>query len=117
MLTKNKTKIKQRKISCFKVQISAFIKCRHWPIKLFFRQSKNILAWDKYQIRSSKGIRRYWLLMSMARFICCTSRAGCCSFEEGYQNLSKSIRREQIEYLYNCGRKGTPLDEILALVG
>jgi len=88
-----------------------------WPVELYFRQSKNILAWDKYQIRSSKGIRRYWLLMSMAHFICCTSRAGCCCFEEGYQNLSKAIRKEQIEYLYNCGRKGTPLDDILALVG
>ena len=35
-----------------------------WPIEVFFRQSKNKLAFDQYQIRSSNGIQRYWLLMS-----------------------------------------------------
>lgn len=38
---------------------------RRWPIELFFRQSKGKLALDKYQIRSRKGIRRYWLIMSL----------------------------------------------------
>ncbi len=36
-----------------------------WPVEVFFRQSKNQLAFDRYQICSSKGIRRYWLLMSL----------------------------------------------------
>ena len=43
--------------------------CR-WPIEVFFRQCKTRLALDTYQIRSSKGIQRYWLLMSMAHYIC-----------------------------------------------
>ena len=30
-----------------------------WPVELFFRQSKDKLSFDRYQIRSSKGIRRY----------------------------------------------------------
>ena len=42
--------------------------CR-WPIEVFFRQCKTRLALDTYQIRSSKGIQRYWLLMSMAHYI------------------------------------------------
>ena len=42
--------------------------CR-WPIEVFFRQCKTHLALDTYQIRSSKGIQRYWLLMSMAHYI------------------------------------------------
>ena len=42
--------------------------CR-WSIEVFFRQCKTRLALDTYQIRSSKGIQRYWLLMSMAHYI------------------------------------------------
>ena len=34
-----------------------------WTIEVFFRQAKQKLALDKYQIRSSRGIRRFWLLM------------------------------------------------------
>ena len=37
-----------------------------WPV--FFRQSKDRLAFDRYQVRSSQGIRRYWLLMSDGRY-------------------------------------------------
>ena len=43
-----------------------------WPIEVFFRQCKTRLALDTCQIRSSKGIQRYWLLMSMAHYICVT---------------------------------------------
>lgn len=43
-----------------------------WPVEVFFRESKKTLDLDQYQIRSSQGIRRFWLLMSLAHFICCT---------------------------------------------
>ncbi len=33
-----------------------------WPIEVFFRQCKDKLALDHYQIRSAQGIRRYWLI-------------------------------------------------------
>ena len=35
--------------------------CR-WPIEVFFRQCKTMLALGTYQTHSSKGIQRYWLL-------------------------------------------------------
>ncbi len=41
-----------------------------WSIEAFFRQSKNILAFDKVQIRSAWGIRLFWLMTSLAHFIC-----------------------------------------------
>lgn len=91
-----------------------------WPIEVYFRQVKNVLAFDKYQIRSSQGIRRYWLLMSLAHFICCTIKENedpIKKFEEGYAYLSKKIQEEQIKYLYNCGVRKIPFSEVLALVG
>ena len=57
--------------------------CR-WTIGVFFRQCKTRLALDTYQIRSSKGIQRYWLLMSMAHYICVISTGQYQSFQEGY---------------------------------
>lgn len=43
-----------------------------WEIEVFFRDCKTKIAFDKYQIRSSKGIRRFWILTSLAYFIACS---------------------------------------------
>ena len=94
--------------------LNAYVK--RWPIELFFRQSKGKLALDKYQIRSSQGIRRYWLLMSLVHLLCCTKTGKFCSFEEGYSCLQKEIQKERILYIYQCGAKHIPLDDILDLV-
>lgn len=87
-----------------------------WPIELFFRQSKGKLALDKYQIRSSQGIRRYWLVMSLVHLICCTKTGKFCTFEDGYAYLQREIQRERITYIYQCGVKHCPLDGLLDLV-
>ena len=87
-----------------------------WPIEVFFRQSKGRLAFDKYQIRSSKGIQRYWLLMSLAHFIACTGYGKAFSFEEGYAYFYRSLQEERITYVYQCGKKQIPLANVLALV-
>lgn len=87
-----------------------------WPIEIFFRQSKGKLALDKYQIRSSQGIRRYWLLMSLVHLICCTKTGEFCSFENGYAHLQQEIQKERILYIYQCGERHLPLDDILDLV-
>ena len=67
---------------------------RRWPIEVFIRQSKDKLAFDKYQIRSQTGIRRYWLIMSLIHFMCCTCTGKYCSFEEGYQYFKKKDDRD-----------------------
>ena len=64
-------------------EILDYYVCR-WPIEIFFWQSKDKLALDRYQIRSAQGIRRYGLLMSFAHFICVTGTGEFCSFEKGY---------------------------------
>lgn len=87
-----------------------------WNIEVFFRQSKNILAFDKYQIRSSKGICRYWLIMSLIHFICC-SIAEDHSFSNGFKIISNAVEREFLLYLYNCGKNLVPLEVLYSLVG
>lgn len=87
-----------------------------WPIELFFRQSKGKLALDKYQIRSSKGIRRYWLIMSLVNLLCCTQTGKLCSFEDGYAYFQRAVYEERITYIYSCGANNVPLESVLLLV-
>ena len=87
-----------------------------WSIEVFFRQAKQVLALDKYQIRSSLGIRRFWLLMSTAHYICCTASECEFSFQKGYAQIQKQLLTERITYIYNCGADKMPLDSVLALV-
>ena len=76
-----------------------------WPIEIFFRQCKDKLALDGYQIRSAQGIRRYWLLMSMAHFMCVAGTGEFCSFEKGYHRIGSIIQTEKYQYLFQCAKK------------
>ena len=87
-----------------------------WPVEVFFRQSKDKLAFDRYQVRSSKGIRRYWLLMSLAHFTACTRSGELRSFEEGYAFFRDRITEERISYIYQCGKNHVLLADVLAAV-
>lgn len=88
-----------------------------WPVEVFFRSSKSRLAFDQYQIRYSKGIKRYWLLMSLAHLLCCTGTGRILSFKEGYAFFENQLQAERIEYLYLCGARHIPLKDVLALAG
>lgn len=55
-----------------RVRIRSVMRTFVSPVEVFFRESKQKLGFDQYQIRSSQGIKRFWLLMSLAHFLCCT---------------------------------------------
>lgn len=88
-----------------------------WNIEVFFRQAKQKLAFDKYQIRSSTGIKRFWLIMSLSHFLCCMGTGQPLSFEDGYTHFQKELQRERTEFIYRCGYAHLPLDVVLDLVG
>ena len=87
-----------------------------WPVELFFRQSKDKLSFDRYQIRSSKGIHRYWLLMSLAHLIACNGCGETMPFEDGYAYIQNQIQKERLHFIYQCGARNILFDEVLALV-
>ena len=87
-----------------------------WPVELFFRQSKDKLSSDRYQIRSSKGIHRYWLLMSLAHLIACTGCGETMPFEDGYAYIQNQIQKERLHFIYQCGVRHILFDDVLALV-
>ena len=87
-----------------------------WNIEVFFRHAKQKLAFDKYQIRSSTGIKRFWLIMSLAHFLCCVGTGQALSFEDGYAHFQRELRKERAEFIYRCGYARLPLEDVLALV-
>lgn len=87
-----------------------------WTIEVFFRQSKNILAFDKYQVRKQLGIRRYWLIMSLVHFICCTFQSDFKTFDAGFKNLKHIIQSEFIAFIYNGAKNGISLNSIIQSV-
>ena len=86
-----------------------------WPIELFFRQTKNVLAFDKYQIRSATGIKRFWLIMSLAHLLCCTASGFFIDFAAGYSFFQRQLHIERVSFIYQCGADGIPLNDVLHL--
>ncbi len=87
-----------------------------WSIEVFFRQAKQRLALDQYQIRSSLGTRRFWILMSTAHLACSLASAQTLPFHDGFVVMQKCIAAERISFIYHCGAAGVPLANVLALV-
>lgn len=81
-----------------------------WNIEVFFRDSKSKLALDKYQIRSSKGIKRFWLISSLA-YLLATLESETFDFSQGYSILMKKIEDEQLLHIFNYARNCNSIDE------
>lgn len=85
-----------------------------WSIEVFFRQAKQNLAFDQYQIRSALGIRRFWILMSTAHLFSCIGTGQTLPFHEGFTAMQKAIATERISFIYHCGLFRVPLSHVLA---
>lgn len=86
-----------------------------WSIEVFFRQAKQRLALDKYQIRTSTGIRRYWLLLSFAFYIGCLGTGTFMPLQDGLVAWQTALQKERITYIYQCSVERKPLDHLLAI--
>lgn len=109
-----------RAFVCTDISLSVMTILEHyvvrWNIEVFFRHAKQKLAFDKYQIRSATGIKRFWLIMSLAHFLCCMGTGKILSFEDGFTFFQRQLLRERTEFIYRCGYAHLPLEVVLALV-
>ena len=86
-----------------------------WLIEIFFRQCKDKLALDGYQLRSAQGIKRYWLLMSLAYFMYIAGTGEFCSFETGYHKICGIVQLEKYRYLFQCAKESNDFDSFIKL--
>ena len=85
--------------------------------EFYVYRSEGKLALDKYQIRSRMGIQRYWLIMSLAHYMCCMHSGKYCTFEEGYRYFQEQIKTEQLMNLHSFIKSGASLEAVLEMVG
>ena len=88
--------------------------CR-WSIEIFFRQCKDKMALDGYQLRSAQGIKKYWLLMSLAHFMCIAGTGEFCSFETGYHKICGIVQLEKYRYLFQCAKESDDFDSFIVV--
>ena len=96
-------------------EILSYYVCR-WSVEVFFRQCKDKLALDSYQIRSAQGICRYWLIMSLAHYICVAGTGEFCSFENGYHQICNIINHEKFQYLFQCAKECNDFNSFIKLI-
>ena len=90
--------------------------CR-WSIEIFFRQCKDKMALDGYQLCSAQRIKRYWLLMSPAHFMCIAGTGEFCSFETRYHKICGIVQSEKYRYLFQCAKESDDFDSFIKLAG
>ena len=72
-------------------------------------------ALDKYQIRSAKGIKRFWLISSLAYLLACLESPSY-NFSEGYALLSQTIFFEKVSFIFDFAQNGGEKSALLAMV-
>ena len=85
-------------------QILGFYVVR-WEIEVYFRDCKNKLAIDKYQIRSSKGIKRLWVIYSLTYNIVCME-SDTYNFSVGYHLLCNKMCIERVSFIFDYAVSG-----------
>lgn len=76
-----------------------------WEIEVYFRDCKNKLSVDRYQIRSDRGIKRFWLITSIAYNLACYE-SHTYSFSEGFCQISHLLKREKISFIFDYALQG-----------
>ena len=86
-----------------------------WEIEVFFRACKTKLAFDRYQIRSAKGIKRFWILTALAYFLAC-SQSKSFHFPNGFNLMAKTIHSEHIRFIYEFGKSQKDIAGLFAML-
>jgi len=86
---------------------------KRWPIEVFFRQTKNNLGLNTYQVRSTKSIDRMLLLISLTYVYCSTHENADDSFSKGLFICRNQTKRENVQWIYECAKNNVPIGTIL----
>ena len=92
-------------------EILSWYVCR-WPIEVFFRQCKDKLALTAIRYACT-GIKRYWLLMSLAHFHVQWVLVVVFLFETGYHEICDTIQLEKYRYLFQCAKESNDFDSFM----
>lgn len=81
-----------------------------WKIEVFFKQSKNLLGFSGYQMRSIKGIVRFWTLLSLAHFYSVSKKSVPVPLGIAVRLARETIAKDIALFLYSAKENGLPFD-------
>lgn len=81
-----------------------------WVVETFFREVKQKLAFNRYQLRNTKSIKRFWTLIFLSYLYCSLGHG--VSFNQGLQQVRLKQQESVIIWIYTESQKGTHLEEI-----
>lgn len=83
-----------------------------WKIEVFFKQQKSLLGFSGYQMRSIKGIVRFWTLLSLTHFYCVAKSNIPLPFGDSVRLSRENISKSIALFFYEAGRDNVPFDTI-----
>lgn len=85
-----------------------------WPIETFFRETKKHLGLDDYQVRSSRSVNRYFLLLMLTYTYCEMEVSNeTLSFGARIKTTRNQLTKERVTWIFSQSLKGSTLDEVL----
>lgn len=84
-----------------------------WCIETFFKQQKSHLGFNKYQIRSLQGIKRFWILAAFAHLFYTTGWGVAMPFGAGRCAIQKELDGDLIAYIYKSALNNVPCSDLI----
>ena len=85
---------------------------KRWPIEIFFKQTKNNLGLNSYQVRSTKSIDRILLLISLTYIFCTLQKDADDSFSKVLIICRNRVKKDNIQWIYDCAKRNIPIETI-----
>ncbi|CAG7838695.1 IS701 family transposase ISDha16 [Clostridium haemolyticum] len=83
-----------------------------WAIEPFFRDCKNYLGLDSYQVRSERSILRYLTIMFITYTYCKLYSSKTLQFNTGLKLAKNDFKKSQIIFIYSAALNGQPIEKI-----
>ncbi|WP_297518714.1 transposase [uncultured Clostridium sp.] len=87
-----------------------------WDIEPFFRECNAKLGLNGYQVRKTKAIKRYLLIMLLNYTYCKLKSKFLNHFNVGFKKVKNELEKERVQTIFNATKNGVSLTEILKLL-
>jgi len=85
---------------------------KRWPMETFFKQTKNNLGLNSYQVRSVKSIDKILVLISLTYIFCTIQENAKDSFSKSLVICRNNVKKDTIQWIYNCAQNNIPIENI-----
>lgn len=89
---------------------------KRWPIEIFFRQTKNNLGLNTYQVRSAQSIDRVLFLISLTYTYCSIQENANDSFSKGLLICRNEVKKDNIQWIYESAKNNVPIETVFRVM-